>query len=685
MLTFALGPVLPASASPSRTAFRAQRQCPAPRPGFASCLGIRLVSVSLTEADLKANATRQSRETAEGASPAVTNKSPIAGGLTPENLHAAYSLPDETLSSSSQTVAVVDAFNDPTAEADLGVYDKQFGLPACTKGNGCFHKVNQQGKTSPLPATQAGWATEISLDVQMAHAICQSCHLLLVEASNESFANLGAAVNAAVSAGATVVSNSYGGPESSYYTAYNAPYNHPGVVVTVSSGDCGHFNEACQSANAANFPADSPDVVAVGGTSLTRSGEAWSSKAWADGGSGCSQVFTAPLWQSSTVNFAATGCSSGRSVADVAAVGDPYTGVDVYDSTPSNGDPTGWGVWGGTSASSPIVAAEFALAGGAHGAEYPAATLYSNLANASDLYDVASGSNGSCSGSTSCNAAVGFDGPTGVGSPVGLGAFAPAGSPVSVSRPGISGVAQQGQSLTLVHGEWSNSPTSLSERWVRCTASGASCAAISGASAATYTVAASDVGSTIRVQETASNAAGSGTPVASDQTATVLSNAPTVSSFTPSSAATGSSVTITGTALNEATRVRFGTLGATYTVISPTQITATVPNGAAAATISVTTPIKTATSRVKFTPTHSLTAFTPASGAAGKLITITGIGFTGGSTVKFNGATAASVTFVSSTKLKATVPAGAASGPITVTNTAAPVGTVSAPSSFTVS
>jgi IPT/TIG domain len=683
LAVLALCAVASASASPSRTAFRAQRLCANPPPGFASCQVLRLIGASITKAQLRSSAIRQAREAAHGASPAVVNSSPISGGLTPQSLHAAYSLPSETVASSTQTVAVVDAYNDPTAEADLGVYDKQFGLSACTTANGCFHKINQLGRASPLPSTQGEWSTEISLDVQMAHAICQTCHVLLVEANSAGYADLGTAVNAAVTAGATEISNSYGGPESSYFTNYNAPYNHPGVVITASSGDCGHFNEACQSGNAANFPADSPDVVAVGGTTLSGSGENWSSTAWSDGGSGCSQVFTAPLWQASASNFSATGCASGRSVADVAAVGDPYTGVDVYDSTPAgNGDATGWGVWGGTSAASPIIAAEFGLAGGAHGVEYPAATLYSNLGNGSALYDVSSGSNGSCSNTTSCRAAVGFDGPSGVGSPLGLSAFAAAASPSISTRPSVSGVAEQGQSLTLTHGAWTNSPTSFSDRWVRCNSSGSGCAAIAGASTSTYTATSTDIGSTIRLQEIASNASGASVPSVSDQTGSVLSNAPVITSFTPSSGAAGGSVTITGTALNGTSRVRFGSLSATFAVVSSTQVTSTVPNGAGAATISLTTPVKSATSHAKFTPTHSLTAFSPTSGAPGKLVTITGIGFTSSSTVKFNGVAAKSVTFVSSTKLKATVPAEAGSGPITVTNTAAPVGTVTSAASF---
>jgi len=673
-----------ASASLSHSAYRAQQQCVTPPAGFAGCLGIRLLATSLTGADLKANATRQAAEAAGGASPAVTNKSPLAGGLTPALLHAAYSLPTATFPATRQTIAVVDAYNDPTAEADLGVYDTQFGLPACTTANGCFRKIDQEGRTSPLPATNGGWATEISLDVQMAHAICQSCHVLLVEANNESFANLGAAVDAAVSAGATEVSNSYGGAEQSSYASFNAPYDHPGVVITASSGDCGYFNERCGGTEAANFPASSPDVVAVGGTSLTQSGESWSSTVWEGGGSGCSVAFTAPLWQSTVASFSATACAGARSVADVAAVANPYTGVDVYDSTlQGSGDPTGWGIWGGTSASSPIVAAEFALAGGAHGVGLPAATLYSNIGNSHALYDVVSGSNGSCTGATSCKAAAGYDGPTGVGSPVGLSAFAAPADPAIVAAPSISGTAEQAAALTLTHGEWSNSPTAYGEQWLVCNASGSSCSAIAGATGASYTPTASNVGSTIRVQETASNASGNSSPAVSAQTATVISDAPAITSFTPSSGITGGSVTITGTAFTGASAVRFDGLGATFTVRSSTQIEATVPNGALAGTISVKTPISTGTSKAQFTPTLSLSSFSPAKAAHGQTVTITGVGFTNSSTVSFGGVKAAGVTYVSKTRLKATVPAEGGSGAISVTNSAAPVGTVTSATSFT--
>lgn len=689
LVALTLGLCSSALAAPGSSAFSVHRLCGVPRPGNAECLAMKLVPASLTAADLQADAAMQAGEAAGGASPAVTYKHPFAGYLTAQNLHAAYSLPTETASSSLQTVAVIDAYDDPSAEADLAVYDETFGLPPCTTANGCFRKIDQEGRASPLPKKEGEWASEISIDVQMAHAVCQGCRILLVEADNEQFVNLGAAVDAAVNAGATEISNSYAGPEeptlSGVFAEYNKDYyDHPGVVVTASSGDCGYLNEAClgEPGNA-NFPADSPDVVAVGGTALSESKETWSSTAWEEGGSGCSQIFGAPLWQTTVADFSATGCGEERSIADVAAIADPETGVDVYDSTPEgNGSPTGWGVWGGTSVASPIVAAEFALAGGSHGVPYPAATVYSHAGEADALYDVVAGANGTCAGTTACRAAVGFDGPTGIGSPVGLDAFAIPGSPASLSLPGISGGAEVGQTLKESPGAWSGAPTALSRQWERCNASGSGCSAIAGATGSTYTLTASDAGSTIRVQETASNAAGAGPPAASAHTAVVASNVLAVSGFTPPSGITGSSVTIDGSDLSGTSVVEFGSLAARFTVLSSTQIDAVVPDGALAAAISVKGTAGTATSAAKFTPTLSVASFKPASAKPGKVVTIKGVGFGKLSTVTFDGQ-AVTVQSASAKKLKVKVPAGAHAGPIAVTNTQAPVGTVYSAGDFT--
>ena len=172
-----------------------------------------------------------------------------------------------------------------------------------------------------------------------------------------------------------------------------------------------------------------------------------------------------------------------RSIADLAAIGDPNTGVDVYDSTPEKGGAaTGWTVYGGTSVASPIVAAEFALAGGSQNVDFPASTLYAHAGESSALYDVVSGSNGSCGKTTACQAAVGYDGPTGLGSPVGLGAFSVLGSPASTSRPTIAGFAEQGSTLTASEDGWTNSATAVATQWEACNPAGLDCSAIAGAS-----------------------------------------------------------------------------------------------------------------------------------------------------------------------------------------------------------
>jgi hypothetical protein len=675
-----------ASAAHLRPGYRVARACRTPLPGHAACLALRLVPRTITESELSAAATRQARESAGGAIPEVQEKSPIPGFLGPQELHSAYSLPQEG-GAAGQTIAIVDAYDDPSAEADLGVYSKQYGLPACTTANGCFKKVNEEGHTSPLPARNGGWAIEISLDVQMAHAICQSCRILLVEASSASLTDLGNAVNTAVAAGATEVSNSYAGPEESEDTILNADYyNHPGILIAAASGDCGYLNEACQfgEPGSPNFPAESPDVLAVGGTTLTGSGTSWASSAWEDGGSGCSAVFAAPPWQTVLSDFSATGCGEKRSSADVSAVGNPETGVEVYDSTPNGeGYPTGWGVWGGTSVASPIVTAEVALAGGPHGVEYPAQTLYSHLGEARDLYDVVSGSNGACGGTISCTAGTGYDGPTGVGSPVGLGAFATPGTPANTMAPAVSGTPEEGQTLHLTQGRWTGA-SSIADQWEDCNAEGGACTAIAGATGASYLVPSSAVGFSIRVRETAVNAAGTGEPADSAATARVASDVPTLAGFTPASGITGSTVTITGTALNAVTAVHFGTSAASFTVISPTAIEAIVPNGARRGKVSLTSSFGTLTSKTLFTPTLSISALSPKSGLVDRLVTITGVGFNGSSSVGFGGVPSASVTHVSATELRAVVPVGAASGPVTVTNSEAPLGTVVSPTSFTV-
>jgi len=321
-------------------------------------------------------------------------------GYGPSTLQRAYNLPASR--GSGRVVAIVDAYDDPNAESDLARYRSTYGLPPCTTANGCFRKVNQAGGAS-YPSPDAGWAAEISLDLDMVSAVCPNCRILLAEASSAYLSDLGAAVNRAVSLGARFVSNSYGASESSYDTTYDTQYfNHPGVAITASAGDSGY---------ATSYPADSRYVTAVGGTSLTSAStiRGWAEKVWNGTGSGCSGYDAKPPWQTDSLCGRRTG-------NDVAAVADPNTGVAVYDTYQANG----WQIYGGTSASAPIVAATYALAGTPVSGTYPASYPYAHPAA---LYDVTSGSNGSCSPLYLCTARAGYDGPTGLGTPNGMTAF----------------------------------------------------------------------------------------------------------------------------------------------------------------------------------------------------------------------------------------------------------------------
>ena len=332
-------------------------------------------------------------------------------GYGPAQFRGAYGLP--ATAPSLQTIAIVDAFDDPTIASDLTVYSQAYGLPvlpACStpaQQSACFVKVNQNGNTNAYPRKDAGWALEIALDVETAHAICQNCKIVLVEAKTNSFSNLAAAEDTAARLGANVISNSYGGSEFSSETSssYDGHFNHPNVAVTVSSGDSGY---------GVQYPAASRYVTAVGGTTLdvsssnTRSSET----VWSGAGSGCSAYESKPSWQ------ADAGCSR-RTVADVSADADPATGASVYDTTTYQGQ-TGWFRVGGTSLAAPLVGAVYALAGNSSSLAYPSSYAYSHTTS---LFDVVAGSNGTCSPAYLCTGVAGFDGPTGLGTPNGTGGF----------------------------------------------------------------------------------------------------------------------------------------------------------------------------------------------------------------------------------------------------------------------
>ncbi len=357
-----------------------KRACPrTPSPNEATCL-------ALVRTDVKAR-----RDVLPLGRPA---------GLGAIDLQRAYRLP--TTAGKGQTIAIIDVGDDPKAEADMAVYRAQFGLPPCTTRNGCFKKVNENGG-SELPPPDPGWAEEESLDLDMVSAACPNCHILLVEASKPALATLGMGVNAAVRLGARFVSNSYGGGEDATVPSLDHSYfEHPGVAITAASGDGGY---------GVLYPATSQYVTAVGGTSLKRAANArgWNETAWSGAGSGCAAIGDKPAWQKDT------GCAR-RTVADVSAVADPRTGVAAYDTYQAGG----WLVVGGTSASAPIIAGAYALAGTpppeARTAEVP-------YAHASALNDIVSGGNGTCTPAYLCTAGPGYDGPTGLGTPNGVAAF----------------------------------------------------------------------------------------------------------------------------------------------------------------------------------------------------------------------------------------------------------------------
>ncbi|MGH8962906.1 MAG: putative Ig domain-containing protein [Jatrophihabitantaceae bacterium] len=349
-------------------------------------------------------------------------------GYGPSNLQSAYQLPSAS-AGAGQRVYIVDAYDDPNAASDLSAYRSQYGLPACTTANGCFQKLNQNGQSSPLPTGDTGWAGEISLDLDMVSAACPNCAITLIEA-NDASDNLFAAVKEAATLGAKFVSMSWGGSESGSESSYDSQYFQPsGVVYTASTGD-GAYSAGVI------YPATSPRVVAVGGTSLNTSSNSrgWTESVWKTSstegtGSGCSSDEAKPSWQS----IISSSTCSHRADSDVSAVADPATGVAVYQTYGGSG----WAVYGGTSAAAPLIASVYALAGTPSSSTQPGSLPYAHTGN---LNDVTSGNNGSCSPSLLCTAAAGWDGPTGLGTPNGVAAFGGSGggtgNTVTVTNPG---------------------------------------------------------------------------------------------------------------------------------------------------------------------------------------------------------------------------------------------------------
>ena len=372
-----------------------RRVCAAPKRGFAACMALVRTNVP--------------------AHKGLFTHDTTPSGYGPADLQSAYSLPSAT-AGAGQTVAIVDAYDNPNAAADLATYRAQYGLPACTTASGCFEKVNQQGQQGSYPPPNTDWALEESLDVDMVSAVCPACHIILVEANSAAGSDLYAAEDEAVALGAKYVSNSWATGEYSSETQDDQYFNHPGVVITAAGGDSGYLGRG----GLDNYPATSQYVTAVGGTTLTRDSSVprgwaetvWGSAAGGEGtGSGCSLYEAKPAWQHDS------GCAN-RTTNDVSAVANPNTGVALYDSGAG-----GWVVVGGTSVATPIIASTYALAGTPAAGTYPSSYPY---ADPSALNDVTSGANGTCTPAYLCTAGPGYDGPTGLGTPDGTAAFTPA-------------------------------------------------------------------------------------------------------------------------------------------------------------------------------------------------------------------------------------------------------------------
>ena len=322
-------------------------------------------------------------------------------GVTPAEIKKIYKLP---ATGGKGTIALIDAYDDPNVENDLAIFDKQYTLPACTTANGCFEKH----KMSNSIATNSGWAMEMALDVEWAHAIAPKAKIMLVEAKTPSGANLLSAIDYARSRKDVVaISMSWGGSEFSDERSYDSHFidtAHPTVAFFASSGDNG---------TGASWPASSPNVIGVGGTSLkfSSTGTFISESAWSGSGGGVSAYEKEPAYQ---ITYKISKAGGMRAIPDVSYDADPTSGYPVYLTTGTSSRAKGsWNTVGGTSAGAPQWAAIKAL-----GSSAALAKLYIDKAtvNALNFFrDITSGSNGTCK--YYCSARKRYDYVTGLGSP----------------------------------------------------------------------------------------------------------------------------------------------------------------------------------------------------------------------------------------------------------------------------
>src|SRR2546426_5990537 len=335
--------------------------------------------------------------------------SPSPVGLTPVQIGHAYGFDQlscygTSSCGSGQTIAIVDAYDDPNIESDLATFSAQYGLPSCTTTNGCFTKATPQG----LPKANTNWALEESLDVEWAHAMAPGAKIILVETQDSFLSSLLSAVDyAARQPNVHQVSMSWVTSEFSGESSYDYHFNVAGVSFIASSGDSGA---------GVSFPAASSYVVSVGGTTLNvqTSGKVLSETAWSGGGGGVSLYESRPSYQTGFNS------NSGRGVPDVSYVADPNTGVSIYDSFGYGG----WNQVGGTSVGAPQWAAITAIVNSG-GGQLSSASFWTNTAlynaatgpaNSTNYRDITSGSNGNCG--VTCNTGPSYDFVTGVGSPL---------------------------------------------------------------------------------------------------------------------------------------------------------------------------------------------------------------------------------------------------------------------------
>jgi alpha-tubulin suppressor-like RCC1 family protein len=532
------------------------------------------------------------------------------GGLTPQEIRAAYNLPEH--GGAGNTIGIVDGPADPHAEEDMNFYRRQFGLSECTEASGCFRQVNLEGKPKK-PAEQGSWIPEISLDLDMVSAACQECHIILLETLGASQLEPLLAQEEVLKLGATVITNSWNfgfetnNPANSKVNCTeracvdaeeevidDPAFEYPNVPVFFAGGDYGY---------AMRYPAASSKVISVGGTTLRKepgNARGWVEEPWFNskievdakgrgGGSGCSVYEPKPPWQTDKA------CTK-RMMSDVAADANwEKSPVSTYNSFVSGG----WVNNGGTSLSSPLVAAIWALST-SYSKNLPALGAEAFYKDPAALFAITSGSNGTCTPPAEdeywCTAMPGYNGPVGNGTPNGpltLGAApaltAKSATAITATGASLRGTVNPNGLETIYHFEYGPTTAYGTNAPIPSNSAGA------GASAQEVSapIGGLQPESTYHFRLTATNATGTTNGV--DGTFTTLP-LPTITNVQANAGPTagGTLVNISGANLAGAMSVSFGsTPAASFTVDSPTLVTATSPAGSGPVDVSVGTPAGT--------------------------------------------------------------------------------------------